>query len=125
MLGRAVSYLVFSFVNVGLPLPAFAGDVEITNATASKTGDRWTISVTLLHDDEGWDHYADLWQVYAPDGTMLLGERVLHHPHVDEQPFTRSLSGVSIPDDATHVIIRARDSVHGMSPQIYRLTLPD
>ena len=102
---------------------ALANDVEIVDATARQTGDSWTFSVTLRHDDTGWDHYADLWQVYSPDGD-LLGERVLLHPHVDEQPFTRSLSGVSVPDGVDEVIIRARDSVHGVSPQEFKLTLP-
>lgn len=71
---------------------AFAGDVEIVSATAKQSANGWTISVTLRHGDTGWDHYADLWEVYAPDGT-LLGRRELAHPHVNEQPFTRSLSG--------------------------------
>ena len=49
----------------------------------------------------------------APDGTVL-GVRVLTHPHVDEQPFTRSLSGVAIPPGIDTVTVRARDSVHGL-----------
>jgi len=103
-------------------LPAQAGDVEIVEAAAKRSGKTWSFTVTLRHADEGWDHYADLWQVYAPDG-MLLGERVLHHPHVDEQPFTRSLRGVVIPDGVSRVIIRARDTVHGISPAEYVLPL--
>jgi hypothetical protein len=34
---------------------------------------------------------------------------------VDEQPFTRSLSGVSIPEGTTQVQIQARDNVGGWS----------
>lgn len=105
------------------PVPGQANDVEIVDATARKSGGSWTFSVTLRHEDTGWDHYADLWQVYTPEGE-LLGERVLLHPHVDEQPFTRSLSGVEIPDDVSEVVIKSRDSVHGMSPQEFRLSLP-
>jgi len=108
---------------ISLTPPALAGNVEIVDATATQSSNSWTFSVTLKHDDTGWDHYADLWQVFAPDG-KLLGERVLLHPHENEQPFTRSLSGVSIPQEVTEVIIRARDNVHGVSPQEYRLTLP-
>lgn len=104
-------------------IPANAGDVEIVDATARQSGNSWTFSVTLKHGDTGWDHYADLWQVFTPDG-QLLGERVLLHPHVEEQPFTRSLSGVEIPDEVDEVVIRARDSVHGVAEQEYRLTLP-
>jgi len=101
---------------------ALAGDVEIVSATAKQSAGGWTISVTLRHGDTGWDHYADLWAVYTPDG-MLLGRRELAHPHVNEQPFTRSLSGVDVPEGVDEVVIKARDSVHGVSPQDYRLEL--
>lgn len=90
-----------------------AGEADVVGVEASRSGDgTWRFDVTVRHADEGWDHYADLWVVLAPDGTVL-GERVLAHPHVNEQPFTRSLSGVTIPDDVSVVTVRARDSVHG------------
>ena len=68
--------------------------------------------MTVSHADEGWAHYADLWQLEAPDGTALA-KRILAHPHENEQPFTRSLSGVNIPDSLAKVLVRAHDSVHG------------
>ena len=43
----------------------------------------------------------------------MLATRVLEHPHVEEQPFTRELRGVRVPPNVTSVRIRARDSVHG------------
>ncbi|MEM9632551.1 MAG: hypothetical protein AAGA50_14560 [Pseudomonadota bacterium] len=116
-LATAVTWMMLWIV------PGHANDVEIVDAKARKSGNTWTFSVTLRHEDTGWDHYADLWQVYSPEG-KLLGERVLLHPHVEEQPFTRSLSGVEIPDETTEVVIKARDSVHGISPQEFRLSLP-
>ncbi|WP_420409445.1 hypothetical protein [Hoeflea sp.] len=72
----------------------------------------YRFDVTVRHADDGWDHYADRWQVLAPDGTVL-GERVLLHPHDTEQPFTRSLAGVDIPPDIRAVTLRAHDSRHG------------
>lgn len=87
--------------------PALAEGPEIVKAEARASGTGWTVSVTLRHPDTGWDHYADGWEVRAPDG-MLLGERPLAHPHENEQPFTRSLSRVAIPDDLPEVLIRAR-----------------
>ena len=103
--------------------PAFAGDVTIENAAASKSGDGWRFNVTLAHGDTGWDHYADAWRVLAPDGTVL-GTRTLYHPHVDEQPFTRSLGGVSIPEGVATVMIEAHDSVHGWAAAKFEVTLP-
>ncbi|WP_346897280.1 hypothetical protein [uncultured Roseibium sp.] len=90
-----------------------AGEVSVVKVEATRAPDgTWRFDVTLHHADEGWDHYANLWRIETPDG-KILGERILAHPHVNEQPFTRSLSGVRIPDTLDQVIVRARDSVHG------------
>lgn len=100
----------------------FAGEVSIVEVTV-ECPSSCTISVTLEHADEGWHHYADKWDVVTLDG-RLLKSRVLHHPHENEQPFTRSLSGVIIPQDINQVKIRARDSKHGYSKQEVIVDLP-
>lgn len=86
------------------------------------SGDR--VSVTLSHPDTGWDHYADGWEVLDTDGNSL-GVRVLLHPHVTEQPFSRSLSGVQIPQSANAVYIRARCNVDGWSDALFEVRLDD
>ena len=103
--------------------PAIAGEADVVGATATKRGDTWSFSVTVAHDDTGWDHYADRWDVVAPDGTVL-GSRKLAHPHVGEQPFTRSLSGVSVPSGVTRIVIRAHDKVHGLGGRELAIDLP-
>ena len=104
---------------------ALAGeaDVEAVEVTP-QSGGTYRFDVTVRHADEGWEHYADRWDVVGEDGT-LLGTRVLHHPHVDEQPFTRSASGIAVPDGATHVVVRAHDKVHGPGGREMRVALPD
>ncbi|MCW8964002.1 MAG: hypothetical protein OQL16_09410 [Gammaproteobacteria bacterium] len=104
-------------------MPVMAGEVTIVDANASKRSNTYHFNVTLKHADTGWDHYADQWQVLTPDH-KVLGTRTLYHPHVKEQPFTRSLGGVSIPADISTVIIQARDTVHGVSSQEFPLKLP-
>nr|BAG82734.1 hypothetical protein [uncultured bacterium] len=100
--------------------PSNAADVLFVAATQAQDG-RWTFAVTVQHPDTGWDSYADGWDVVTPDGTVLLPDpdapftRLLLHPHVDEQPFTRSQSGIVIPDDVTTVRVRAHSSVAGFS----------
>lgn len=104
---------------------AVAGEADVVDASARLTGERtYSFSVTVRHDDTGWEHYADRWQVLAPDSTVL-GERVLLHPHETEQPFTRSLSGVVIPEGIDEVIIRAGDSVHDFGGAELRIRLPE
>jgi hypothetical protein len=94
---------------------ARAGDVEIKQVVLQQSGEDWSARVTLKHGDTGWDHYADGWRVVSPDGEVL-GHRTLHHPHVNEQPFTRGLSGITIPARLDEVVVEAHDKVHGWSP---------
>ena len=84
----------------------------VAAAAAVQLDGAWTFEVTVSSADTGWEKYADSWEVRTTDGT-ILGERILAHPHVDEQPFTRSLTGVSIPDDVGTVLLVAHDSVSG------------
>lgn len=103
-------------------LPALAGPPQILEAKVEKTGMSWRVQVTLRHDDTGWDHFADGWDVLDTDGNVL-GHRELMHPHVEEQPFTRSLSNLMLPDGTREVFIRARCSVDGWAGKTYRVKL--
>ena len=109
--------LVVSALLCLYPLAAAADPPEIVGAKATPTGAVWRVEVTLSHPDTGWEHYADKWVVLTPDG-QVLGERVLLHPHEDEQPFTRSLGGVAIPPGTDEVLVQAEDSVHGPGPTL-------
>jgi len=77
-------------------------------------GDAFRVDANIRSDDAGWDAYADRFEVLAPDG-RVLGVRELLHPHVDEQPFTRSLPRVEIPAGVAEVRVRAhfRPDGHG------------
>ncbi len=102
--------------------PALADAPLIENVTARANGASWTFNVTLSHPDSGWDHYADGWRILDMSGNEL-GLRVLHHPHEQEQPFTRSLS-LALPDGTTEVWIQARCNTYGWGDRTYLLTLP-
>jgi hypothetical protein len=103
---------------------AYAGEANVVKVKIRMTGkDTFSLDVTVRHADEGWKHYADKWDVMAPDGTVL-GTRTLYHPHVDEQPFTRSLSGVKITDSIKEVTVRAHDSVHKYGGKEVTVAIP-
>lgn len=103
---------------------AMAGEADVLSATArrSATG-LYAFEVTIHHDDQGWNHYADRFEILTPQG-RLLATRMLLHPHVDEQPFTRSQTDVSIPSHEAQVRIRAHDSAHGYGGRELTLDLP-
>ena len=113
---------IAAFLLAATPLAADPPVIEKVNVTRS--GETWRFDVTLSHPDTGWDHYADGWRVLDMDGAEL-GHRVLTHPHVHEQPFTRSLSGVDIPDGVSEVQIEARDTLEGWTGTYYPVQLPN
>ncbi len=115
------SLMAFAIVAAGATAQAGEADVVGVRATL-EAGGTWRFDVTVRHADEGWDHYADRWEVLAPDGTVL-GTRTLLHPHETEQPFTRSLSGVAVPEGIEEVEIRAGDSVHDFGGATMRVRL--
>lgn len=102
---------------------AQAGDAAITKVVIEPAGNgMYQVSVTLQHADTGWDHYANRWDVLDEAGN-LLGSRELLHPHVNEQPFTRSLR-VAIPDSVKVITIVAADSVHGDNKETVSTIVP-
>ncbi len=114
--------LLFAACLATLALPLAADPPRIVAAEASRDEMGWRISVTLAHPDTGWDHYADGWEIVDAEGNRL-GYRELHHPHVEEQPFTRSLRDVVLPDGVDQIFVRARCSVDGWGEARYPITL--
>ncbi len=91
---------------------SLAGEADVTGVSVQKTGEYlYDFEVTVFHKDSGWQHYANKWDVSDNHG-KVLATRTLYHPHVNEQPFTRSLSDVEIPMHIKSVTVRASDSVH-------------
>jgi len=85
-------------------------EANVVDVAVEPDGDASAFDVTLHHDDDGEDGYANWWQVERLDGTRL-GRRELLHAH-SEQPFTRSAT-VEIPDNVACVIVRGHDETHG------------
>ena len=100
-----------------------AGGADVVDVKVTRSADSFSFDVTVRHADTGWQHYANKWEVVGPDG-KVLGTRVLYHPHVDEQPFTRSLSGVRIPAAVKTVTVRAYDSKHGAGGKEMTVDVP-
>ncbi len=105
--------------------PALAGEADVLDVDVSCNSDSICgFDVTVKHDDEGWKHYANRWEVLSPDG-KILATRVLAHPHDNEQPFTRSLGNVRIPSDLNKVVVRAHDLVHENGGKEFVVKLPN
>lgn len=86
-------------------------DILAAQATPEGNG-AWRFDVTVSSPYDTPERYADAWRVVGPDGTEY-GIRVLTHDHASEQPFTRSQSGIAIPEDVTTVTVEGRDQANG------------
>lgn len=101
---------------------ALADAPTITKVEASRAGMGWRFDVTLAHPDTGWEHYADGWELVDEAGNQIA-YRELMHPHVEEQPFTRSLRNVMLPDGMRTLWVRAKCSQDGWSSNTFKVTL--
>jgi hypothetical protein len=86
---------------------------DVVGVSASRDADgSWTFAVTLSSPYDSPERYADAWRVVGPDGEVF-GILELAHDHAAEQPFTRSQSGIVIPEGVTTVTVEGRDQASG------------
>ncbi|VAW92754.1 hypothetical protein MNBD_GAMMA22-466 [hydrothermal vent metagenome] len=116
-----LAIISISFISTNL---VYANEVAIEKAVFRAAGEAWSVDVTLQHKDTGWKHYADAWRIVDAKGNEIA-KRTLYHPHVNEQPFTRSLSRVNLPKNTKIVFIEAHDTVHKWSPTKLEINLVD
>ncbi|QLH84123.1 hypothetical protein [Halosimplex pelagicum] len=96
-------------------------EANVTAVEVESAGDgAYRFSVTLYHDDDGEDGYANWWQVETLDGERL-GRRELLHAH-STAPFTRSAT-VEIPDGTACVVVRGHDETHGYGGRAMLVTV--
>ena len=85
-------------------------EANVVDVAVEGRSGTYTFDVSLHHDDDGEDGYADWWQIERLDGTRL-GRRDLLHAH-SRQPFTRSET-VDVPGGVDCVVVRGHDRTHG------------
>ena len=118
------NFLIFILFFLVFPVAVQGGEADVVAVNILKLGpNTYQFDVTVAHEDEGWNHYTNKWDVVGVDGTVI-GTRILHHPHVNEQPFTRSLSRIVIPKKNGPVTVRAHDSVHEYGGKVVSAALP-
>ncbi|NHN40681.1 hypothetical protein G9C85_03395 [Halorubellus sp. JP-L1] len=100
-------------------------DLQEANVTGveieEQGGGEILFSVTLYHDDDGEDGYANWWTVETLDGEEL-GRRELLHEHGTGE-FTREQT-ISVPDDVDCVVVRGHDQMHDYGGQAAIVSVP-
>ena len=79
--------------------------------------------VTVSSPYDTPSRYADGFRVSTIEG-KVLGERKLMHDHQTEQPFTRDLYSVKIPEGIKKVVVQARDQKYGYGGKTFEVMLP-
>jgi hypothetical protein len=62
--------------------------------------------------------------VFSDADEAVLGTRDITHDHQAEQPFTRTLDGVTIPEGVTSIIVEGRDKANGWGGQAWEVLVP-
>ena len=96
---------------------------DVVDVSVSGDGSSYDFAVTISSPYDSPERYADAWRVIGDDG-QVYGVRELLHDHGNEQPFTRSLGGVEIPDTIASVTIQGRDLVYGWGGGVVEVSLP-
>ncbi|MFQ3261654.1 hypothetical protein [Reinekea sp.] len=112
------------FCSVSLQAQAVQKFPNIINATYTVTGNIYRFDVTISSEYDSAQRYADAFRILDEDG-VVYGIRELAHDHANEQPFTRSLSGVNIPDPINTLIIEGRDQKYGWGGETFLIKLID
>jgi len=94
---------------------------EVTEVTITGEEYEYSFSVTIKSPDTGCDQYADWWEVFTENGTLVY-RRILGHSHVNEQPFTRSGGKIEIAKDQK-VFVRAHMNNLGYGTRIFSGTV--
>ena len=106
---------------IGTTTTTTESSAKVTGVRITGESGNYNLSVTLESPDTGCDQYADWWEVFTPDGTLVY-RRILGHSHVDEQPFTRSGGPVSVTADQ-EIIVRGHMNNLGYGTQVFRGTI--
>ena len=96
---------------------------DIVEASVTATGTRHNFVVTMSAPYDSPERFADAWRIIGDDG-VVYGVLELLHDHANEQPFTRSLGDIEIPNTVQSVTIEGRDQVYGWGGQTVDVSLP-
>lgn len=106
---------------VGLTEKLDLGEANVMAVDMERSGEKgYRFHVTLVHDDDGEDGYANWWQVETLSGEQL-GRRELLHAH-GNTAFTRSET-IPVSGKVTRVVVRGHDQTHGYGGQAALLNL--
>ena len=95
---------------------------SVVAAEVSGDSDLFTFQVMISSPYASAERHTDAVRVIGDDG-VVYGILELTHPHAGQQPFSRTLRDVEIPESVTKVIIEGRDSTYGWGGEVVTLAI--
>lgn len=117
----ALALAAFPALAQSRPEQRFPDVVSVSVRAAGPGVFDFDVTVSSLYDTAS--RYADGFRVTTREG-RVLGERQLLHDHQTEQPFTRDLHSVEIPEGIPKVVVQARDKKYGYGGKPVEVALP-
>lgn len=100
------------------------GPANVVGVAMSRNLDQTIdLRVTIRSADKGPEHFCDRFEILDPEGRVLHVERIAQ-PHVNEQPFSVSLTNLRLPEGLERVTFRARMRPDGASGTQRDVKLP-
>lgn len=114
----ALTVSLFSASNL-----ASAGKADVVKVTYHKlSSGNYNFHVSIQHDDSGWDHYANRWEILDLQGN-ILAVRDLRHPQLDKDTYQKTKNNIEIPEGIRTVQVRAHDIMHGYGGHVMTVEL--
>ena len=112
-------YFISSILLIMFIHNAQAGTVEILAVEFHKTGmDTWSVRVTLKHDDMGWEHYADNWQIVNENGKILKVKEVIEDDYLKRVPLKRELLNRALKEIIEDLKVTKVENYHFLTDKI-------
>jgi N-acetylmuramoyl-L-alanine amidase len=96
---------------------------DVVDVTPLADGEGYSFIVTMSSTYDSVERHADAWRVIGDDG-VVYGMLEFAHENSTEQPVTRSLDEVVIPDTVNSVTVQGRDLVYGWGGKTVEVDLP-
>lgn len=96
---------------------------DVLEAVVEPASGAFDVDATISSPYDTPERYADALRVRSEDGTVY-GVRELTHDHASEQPFTRTLTGLDLPDDVDEVVVEGRDQANGWGGATVTVEVP-
>ncbi len=104
-------------------IPLLAQKADVIEAKVKKSfGGKYVAYVKIDHKDEGYEHFADRWEIFDQNGKRLT-IRIIFSPTTEKETIESYLYGFAVPEGTKKLIFKAHCNKDGWGGKEYVLNL--